>query len=1239
MSGVRPRLSAGLAIAGISISLAAGPAWSPIPGGRSMAVLPEAGLVRKVGFEVMEAARTGVGFSNHLSRASAQANRLLEDGSGVAAGDVDGDGLCDLYFCRLDGPNQLFRNLGGWRFEDITAAAGVGCDGQFSTGAAFADLDGDGDLDLLVNATGRGTRCFLNDGKGHFTESVHAGFATTTGARSIAIADVDGDGDLDVYVTHYRATTAKDAPVSVRLRQVDGRWQVPPEHRDRFAPELGANGNVGVLELGEPDALYLNDGHAVFTLASWTGGRFRDEEGRPLEEPPRDWGLTAMFRDLNGDGAPDLYVCNDFYTPDRIWMNRGDGTFQAIPRTALRKTSWASMAVDFADIDRDGFDDFFVAEMLSRHFERRQVQRSLSELDPMPRWGWGWRSGDLASRPQAMRNTLFRNRGDGLYSEIAQYAGVAASEWTWGVAFLDVDLDGYEDLLIANGHALDLADADSVAELNKVADPNDPRRRTRIHEVFSRLDVPKVAFRNRGDLTFEETGAAWGFNYAGAANGMVLADLDNDGDLDVVLNNFDAPAVLLRNVSTAPRVEVRLKGGARNTHGVGARIAVTGGPVRQSQEVIAGGRYLSCDDGWRTFAAGTATNSIGLEILWRSGARSLFSSLEANRIYEIEEPAVAAPVPTRSETARKALFEDVSGRVHHRHVDDPADDTPAQPLLPRPVIPSVGGISWIDLNGDGHPDLVIPGGRGGRLAVLLNDGKGGFQTVQPPGLGDGSEDGEGMAIGFSPEPDAQSLLVTTHRSAAGSPSNAVTRFNVWAGGIDPLTGVEGLGFTIGAIAVADVDGDGYLDLFVGGRALPGRYPEAAPSRLYRNEGGRLVEVEEVSRQWSRMGLVTSAVWSDLDNDGFPELVVACEWGPIRVWRRTADHWGEVTAALGLEAITGWWQGVTTVDLDGDGRLDIVATNWGRNTRYREFIAGGIQLHYGEYREGNGLDLMESVIDPERNLEVPLRDRRTLVRQMPQLFARFESYRAFAGAAVSDVLQGAVAKDRVVQARTLDSMVFLNRGNRFEPVPMPRDAQLAPAFGVAVGDFDGDGREDVFISQNFHGRDPETSRDDAGYGLLLRGRGDGGLVPLTSQESGIVIPGEQRGCAVADFDADGRADLVVVQRGGETRLLANRSGASGLRVRLQGAPGNLAGIGAKLRVAARGSAVLGPVREIHAGSGCASQDSPVEVLHAPGGVGTLSIQWPGGAVFSGEIPHDATEVLVGFGAGIQVVRRR
>src|SRR5436190_18661751 len=431
--------------------------WNNAPGYRWASLdVPKNG---KTGFTQILSAQTGISFSNHLSEAQLEKNRILENGSGVALGDVDGDGWCDIYFCALEGGNKLYRNLGNWRFEEITESAGVRCAGQFSTGAVFADVDGDGDLDLLVNCIGGGTRLFINDGHGHFTENNNSGLFRRFGSHSLALADIDGDGFLDLYVANYRASTFKDmdSSTTIRLRNVNGKFKVPPEYAEQFIVARVPAGDA-LVEVGEPDALYLNNHQGSFQPVSWTNGAFMDEAGKSLSAPVRDWGLSAMFRDLNGDGVPDLYVCNDFFSPDRIWINDGHGRFHAIPTLAIRHTSTFSMSVDFADVDRDGRDDILVSDMTSSRHERRLMQ--LAGMDP-----YSITIGQFTDRPQLDRTVLQWNRGDGTYAEIAHYAGLEDSEWNWSVAFLDVDLDGFEDILATTGHMFDTQDLDAQARI------------------------------------------------------------------------------------------------------------------------------------------------------------------------------------------------------------------------------------------------------------------------------------------------------------------------------------------------------------------------------------------------------------------------------------------------------------------------------------------------------------------------------------------------------------------------------------------------------------------------------------------------------------------------------------------------------------------------------------------------------------------------------------------------------
>ena len=1149
----------------------------------------------------------------------------MEDGSGVALGDVDGDGLCDVYLTGMESDNRLYRNLGGWKFTDITARAGVACEGQHSTGAVLADVDGDGDLDLLVNAIGRGTRLFINQGDGTFRERKDSGLQQQGGSHSLALADADGDGDLDLYVTNYRTTTWQDRPVGETrdVKIVNGKPVVKPA--DRWLATMSGRGGVTLMELGEVDAYYRNDGTGRFTLVDWTDGTFLDADGRPLTEPPRDWGLSVMFRDLTGDGFPDLYVCNDFYgSRDRVWINDGHGRFRAIAPMRLRSMPETAMAVDVGDINRDGWDDILVMDMLPRSHATR-----------LTRWENIWKQvvpaplEDPAFTPEYPRNMLYLNRGDGSWTEIARLAGLEESGWSWSVVFLDVDLDGYEDVLIATGHPRDMLHADALRSMGQAPPGTDPENRLRHSLKFQPMLLANLAFRNNRDLTFTEMGRAWGFDSREISHGLALGDLDGDGDLDVVVNQYRSSAAVYRNDTPAPRLAVRLRGQPPNTHGIGARVRVLGGLVPQSTVIISGGRYLSGDGATRCFAAGSANADLRIEVAWRGGRVSRIAGARGNRLYEIQEPAVNDTVaglpPTQPAVfTGTPLFEDVTEALRGQtHKDAPFNDYERQSLLPRKLSHPGPALAWFDLDRDGWDDLIVGGGRGGEFMVFPN--REGRQFAAIPG-GTLAVDQAGI-LGWMQNPRRPLLLVAnSHYEDFGAATKAPAVRYYDPADFQVGTMVADFPHGLGPMALGDYDTDGDLDLFIGGRVIPGRYPEAAASRLYRNDQGKFVADEAASALFDRLGLVNGAIFSDLNGDGIPDLVVACEWGPIRVFMNNRGQFVERTRELGLAEHTGWWQGVATGDFNGDGQLDIIASNWGRNGELHPQPGRPVTLWAGDLNGDGAMQILEAEWDDDSGGWAPRRNLDTIAAAVPWVRGEFATFEAFAHATLTNIFHERLTNATRYEVTALESSVFIAKAGRFERHSLPVEAQFSPAFGVTVGDFDGDGREDVFLAQNFFPVALDRSRQDAGLGLLLLGDGQGGFRPLPAVESGLRITGEQRACAVADFDADGRLDLAVSQNRGLTRLFRNRGAHPALRVRLQGPLGNVDVVGTQL-AAMVSETQRGLVREVRAGSGYWSQDSPVMLVPSPGPVRQLWLRWPRGKGMTVAVPEGAREIRV------------
>ncbi|MDP7048263.1 MAG: VCBS repeat-containing protein [Verrucomicrobiota bacterium] len=1161
------------------------------------------------GFTVLPTVALGLQFTNRVSRTALAKRSNLTNGSGVALGDADGDGLCDIYFCRLEGSNELYLNRGGWQFQLAADANGAAAVGHLTRGAAFADVNGDGALDLLLTTFRNGTICLLNDGNGNFTDATaKAGLESRASGTTLALGDVDRDGDLDLYVAHFGELALLRDGGSYSVRQVGGKPVVTGQHADRLKI---INGQL--IEFGEADAFYLNDGQGVFQRVPWRAGRFVQPNGQPFAEP-LDFGLCVQMRDINADGFADIYVCNDFQTPDRFWFNDGTGKFREAGPEAVRSVAYASMGVDFADIDRDGHTDFFVVEMLSRDAATRLTKSSPNNpLPPAP--------GGLAKRLQVARNTLFWNRGDGTFAEVGRYAGVEATDWAWQPVFLDVDLDGYDDMLVTNGHLHDVNDRDAQSRFARI-----PRaKREQVGPLMFPPNITaNVAYRNQGNFTFAEMGQAWGFNSPQMSHGIATGDLDNDGDLDLVINCLNQPPLVYRNDTIAPRVAVQLRGRAPNTHGIGARVTVAVGPMRQTQEIIAGGRYLSGDQPRRTFAMGTGGVKCSIEVAWPSGHRSFITDPQPNHLYEITESSGDPPKPALAKREPEPFFEDASRLLNYTHVENAYDDTALQPLLPRRLDRAGPGVAWLDFDHDGDDDLLIGAGAGSAVGVYQNLGDGRFSIVSSAaGLkmpGDvvsacGWVDGSGRRTWLA--------VVTQYESPR---SKARLRTFKKGGGL--ASGGQSLdGIIPGPIAVADIDADGDLDVFIGGRAVTGHYPQASASVLLRNTTRSLEPAGGTLGQ--ALGLVNGAVFSDLDADRFPELILATEWGPVRVFKNQQGVFSEITEPLGLSGLTGLWQGVATGDFDADGRTDIVATNWGLNSAMRPNVINPPRLHYNFSNSSVPTSLLLGAWDERLKRYLPTRDLLALFTGYPGLRGVFQTHRAFADAGVQTLVDHHPSPVRSVTAAVLQSMLFLNRPDGFEAKPLPPEAQLSPAFGVSVGDLDGDGFDDLFLAQNFAAFPTDADRLDAGRGLWLRGLAQASFTPVKGHEAGLAIYGDQRACALADYDADGRLDLVVTQSGGRTRLFRNNQAKPGLRVRLVGGRLNPDAIGAssRLHFGQAPDTTTGTWREWQLGSGYGSQDGLAKVLATPSPPSAIEIRWPSGKTTRTSLPAGLTEITL------------
>ncbi len=1134
---------------------------------------------------------------------------LLQDsaaGAGVCIGDFDGDGNPDIFITNYDRGNRLYRNLGSWRFEDVTARSAVKGDGRWCVGATFVDIDNDGDLDLYVCVFNGPNLLYVNQGNGTFIEQAKSAGLDFAGASvMMAFVDYDRDGRLDAYLVTHRLNVGRDHRLPRNSKEAFSRsvvrtvggsqMQVDPAYDELFELIDKGSGRSELIIAGQQDYLYHQDADGKFSVVNQAAGIHGT-----------DIGLAATWWDYNGDGWPDLYVSNDYKGPDRLYRNNGDGTFTDVVRTATPHVPWASMGADVADLNHDGRMDFMATDMSGTSHARRMMINGDTEKD---RWFL-----NSADPRQYRRNAVFLSTGTEHLMEVAHLTGLESTDWTWSPKFGDLDNDGWTDLFIANGMSRDFVNGDLLNRMKE--------RGNRAWLNTPVLRETNLAFRNLGDLRFQNVGEEWGLDQVSASFGAALADLDRDGDLDLIVTNFDEPVSVYRNTGTnGNRLLIRLHGTRGNAWGVGATVRIDTPAGTQTRFLTLTSGFLSANEPIVHFGLGESKRIDRLRIDWPSGHQQSFENLDANRFYTITEPADAAP-PRTKPVQPPTWFRRGTPLVGARHRETDYDDYQREPLLPWKLSQLGPGLAVGDVNGDGLDDLYLGGAAGQCGLLLLHQADGKFQAAAQTAFQTDQASEDMGALFFDADGDGDLDLYVVSGGVECELGDPVLRDRLYLNDgqghfTKALDGtLPDLRDSGSVVAAADFDRDGDLDLFVGGRSIPGKYPLTPNSRLLRNDHGHFTDVtDEVAPGLKQSGLVTSAVWSDVNGDGWLDLLVTHEWGPVKLYLNHQGRLEDRTQEAGLADKLGWWNGIAARDLDGDGDIDYVVTNFGLNTRYHATPQKPVLAFYGEFDSTGRKHLIEAAYEGETLY--PLRSRSDLLAALPSLGEKFTTLQSFASAALAEIYaaQFLTAAQRF-EVNTLESAVLLNDGQgHFTFRPLPRLAQAAPAFGVALADLDGDGKADLCLAQNFFSPQPETGRMDGGLSLLLRGIGDGSFTPIWPIDSGLSVPGDAKGLAVTDLNSDGWPDLVVAINNGEPVTLENQGSKQNrvLNLCLLGKAGNPTAIGARATVTLDDGSTQ--TAELYAGGGYLSQSTSMLTfgLRQTNNIREIQVRWPDGSV--------------------------
>ena len=1143
--------------------------------------------------------------------------RLYDSGfaaGGVAIGDVDGDQLPDLFFSSGPRKNRLYlqekTDDDSLRFKDATDSAGVDGSEAWSSGAVMVDIDGDGDLDLYVCNYDTANHLFVNDGQGRFEEkAAEHGLAIRDASMFPAFADYDNDGDLDCYLLTHRFYREGGMPdESPVMAGPPGGARVKPAYERYYRLVRQTRSGATVRTYGREDYLLRNDGSGRFEDVTRQAGI----EGDGL-------GLSATWCDMNRDGWIDLYVANDWDEPDRLYANKGDGTFQEVSAGTVPHTTWFSMGSDAADLNNDGHLDLFVVDMMpDTHYMQKTTMGAMNVA----------RLNRVAGPPpQLMRNALFINSGTSWFREAAYLAGLADSGWSWAPKLGDFDCDGRVDIYISNGVVRNFTDSDLAIPVGE----GKGKTYWDFFEGEATRPEQNLAYRNLGDLRFEDTSRAWGLDHVGMSYASAYGDLDQDGDLDLVTVNLDEEVRVYRNRSAEQhRVAIRLVGRGANTYGLGALVFLRTENGLQVRQLNPNTGFLSGNAPIVHFGLGQAERIERLDVIWPGRMLQVFLDLPVDHLFTIHQAKTSEDVSLKlkEDSAERygepPMYRSVPVAEDVVHDENVYDDFSRQPLLPKRLSQLGPGMALGDIDGDGLAELFRGGaaGQAGQLFRLKDDR---YLPIQIPCLENDRASEDMGAVFLDVEGDGDLDLYVVSGGYEFEEGSDLLRdrlyLNTGEGEWIPasraaLPASTGSG---GVVCAADFDRDGDLDLFIGGRVIPGRYPLAPENLLLRNEttDGHPRFVNAMAGQdpgLLKSGLVTAALWSDANGDGWTDLLVAHEWGPLRLFQNEAGRLVEVTREAGLEDSTGWWNGITGRDLDGDGDIDYVVSNCGLNTRYHASEEKPARIYYGDF-DGSG---SHRIVEAEyEGLDLyPVRGKSCSTRAMPYLKERFETYHDFAKADLKEIYRGPKLEDaESFVATTLEHSVFINDGSgRFQRRALPRGTQIAPGFGVRLTEVDGDGHPDLYMVQNFHSPQPEVGPMHGGVSQLLLGSKSGELVPVAPERSGLLVPGDGMSLVEADMNSDSHPDYLVGLNDNAAQAFEHRARTSHriVRIRLSGRKGNASGVGSKVTLVLDNGATQSG--EVYAGDGYLSQSPPALSFGVPEGkkVSEVRVRWPDGS---------------------------